>query len=144
MNKNGNGIGLLLSKSMCAALTMILAACLFVAGAFAEPGCGDRCRCHHGPMDSGHSKGKPIPSSADFCNGDPMIPCDLESNPASRFLKFIPDSVGVNQIPTAGPANMAADCQTDGLTLSGAAAFRPWPEKPRTAPLYLQKASFLI
>lgn len=146
MNKNGTGIGLLLSKSMCVALAMVLAACLFAAGAFAEPVCGDGCRCHHGPMDTGHSssKGHSIPSSADLCNGDPMIPCGFESSPASRFTDFIPVSVGVNQLPTVGPANLAVDCDTDGLHFSGEAAFQPWLEKSRSAPLYLQNASFLI
>ena len=94
MNKNAAGIGLLISKAMCVALTLILGASLFAAGAFAQSGCGEKCWCHSSPMDMHHSKGELIPLSAGFCNGDPMIPCDLETGQSSELPEFILCSVG--------------------------------------------------
>ena len=144
MIKNGTGIGLSILKSMCVALTLLLIGSAFAAGAVNDSGCGVRCRCHHNLMNMNHSTGQPIPLSPDLCKGDPMIPCDLESSPASRLPDFIPGSVGVNLKSTTVAADMSVDCETHCPVLSGDAAYQPWRAKPRSAPLYLQNASFLI
>ena len=144
MNKNGAGIGLFLSKPMCIALTLVLTTCLFATGAYADSGCGDRCRCHHGPTDTGHAKGNLIPASVDLCNGDSMTPCDLESNPAPRFPEFIRGSVSVNMASTAVSPDMPADCLTEIFEFKGWAFYQSEWEKARSAPLYLQNEAFLI
>ena len=144
MIKDGTGIGLSILKAMCVALTLLLVAGAFAAGAVTDSGCGVRCRCHHNPMNMDHSKGQSIPLSPDLCKGDPMIPCDLESSPASRLPEFIPGSGGVNLKSTTVAADMTIDCETDCPAFSGDTAYHPWRVKPRFAHLYLQNASFLI
>ncbi len=144
MNKNAAGIGLFLSKAMCVVLTLILGASLFAAGAFAESGCGEKCRCYSSPMEMHHFKGERTPLSAGFCNGDPMIPCDLKAGQSSELPEFIRCSVGGNQPNTAGPASANNDFLTDRHDFRGKDAYQfLWGNSP-SAPIYLQNASILI
>jgi len=94
MNKNAAGIGLFISKAICVALTLVLGVSLFAGGAIAESHCGKKCCTQSSPMDMHHSKGKTKPSSAGFCNGDPMVPCDLETGQSSELPEFILSSAG--------------------------------------------------
>jgi hypothetical protein len=144
MIKDGTGIGLSPLKSMCIAIALVLVASAFAVGAITDTGCGVKCRCHSNPMNMDHPKGQPTPSSPDLCNGNPMIPCDLESNPVSGLPEFIPVSVSVNLTQTAAQADSTAECVSDGPALCSAAAIHIGREKPLSAPLYLQKASLLI
>ena len=144
MIKNGPGTGISILKSMCVALTLLLIGSAFAAGAVTDSGCGVQCRCHLNPMKMDHSKEQPMPLPPDLCKGDPMIPCDFESSPASRLPEFIPGSVGVNLKSTTVVADMTVDCETDCPVFGGDAVCQPWRVKPRSAPLYLQNASFLI
>ncbi len=143
MNKNASGIGLFISKALCVALTLVLGVGL-TAGAFAESGCGENCRCHSSPMDMHHSKGDLIPLSAGFCNGDPMVPCDLEAGQSSALPEFILSSVGGNSSNPVGAAGTNADFLTDRHDHRGAYDVQFGRTNSQSAPLYLQNASILI
>ncbi len=144
MIKNHAGIGLFISKAMCVALTLVLGSSLFAAGAFADLGCGEKCRCHRSPMDMDHSKGDLIPLSADFCNGDPMIPCDLEAGQASELPADLALTDLSNLTYTDAPADMAADFFTDNFNFRGEASYQLVREKFQSASIYLKNVSFLI
>jgi hypothetical protein len=144
MNKNASGIGLFISKAICITLTLVLGVSLITAGAFAESGCGEKCRCHSSPMDLQHSKGDLIPLSAGFCNGDPMIPCDLEAGQSSALPEFFLSSVGGNPSNPVGSAGNNADFLTDRHDSRGAYDYQFVRTNSQSAPLYLQNASILI
>jgi len=144
MNKNAAGIGLFMLKALCVALTLVLGASFFAAGAFAKPGCGEKCRCHSHPIDRHHSKGDLIPLSAGFCSGNPMIPCDLESSRASDVPEFLLSSAGGGLPNTAGPAGIATGSLTGRHNFRGYEIYQLLREKSRSAPKYLQNLSFLI
>jgi hypothetical protein len=144
MNKNVAGIGWFMLKGICVALTLVLGVGPFAAGAIANSGCGKKC-CNPGkPMDMHHSKGEPVPSSAGFCNGDSMIPCDLESRRASDVPEFILSSAGGGSTNTARSASIEADSLIDHHRFGNADAYHLLREKSRSAPKYLQNLSFLI
>ena len=144
MNKKASGIGLFISKAICVALTLVLGVSLMTAGAFAESGCGEKCRCHSNPMDMHHSKGELIPLSAGFCNGDPMVPCDLEAGQSSALPEFILSSVGGNPSNPVGSAGNNADFLTDRHDSRAAYDFQFVRTNSQSAPLYLQNSSILI
>ena len=144
MIKRAAGIGPFMSKTFCVALTLILGVGLFATGAFANSACGGQCMCHSGPMDMNHAKGEQIPLSTDFCNGDPMIPCGLESGQTSDLPEFIPASVGDNLSPTAGLVNRIAGDRIDSFQLRHKTIDQFAGGKPQFEPLYLLKESFLI
>jgi hypothetical protein len=144
MNKNASGIGLFISKAICVALTLVLGVSLMTAGAFAESGCGEKCRCHSSPMDTHHSKGELIPLAAGFCNGDPMVPCDLEAGQSSALPEFILSSVGGNPSNPVGSAGNNADFLTDRHDSRAAYDFQFVRTNSQSAPLYLQNSSILI
>src|SRR5210317_1279439 len=102
MNKNAAGIGFFISKAICVALTLVLGVSLFAAGASAESRCGKKCCIQSSPMDMPHSKGKLKPSSAGFCNGNPMVPCDLKTGQSSELPEFILSSAGGGRPNTVG------------------------------------------
>jgi hypothetical protein len=144
MNKNAAVIGVFMLKAICLALTLVLGVSLFAASAFAGSGCGEKCRCHSRPMDMDHSKGEQIPFSSDFCNGTPMIPCDLESSRASDVPEFILGSAGGNLSTAVGLTGIATDPSTARHDFRGYDFYQHSREKSRSAPIYLQNLSFLI
>ena len=144
MNKKTAGIRLLMLKGFCLALTLILGASLFAAGAFAESGCGEKCCSPSSPMDMHHSKGKLIPLSAGFCNGDPMVPCDLETGQSSELPEFILSAAGGGQPNTVGPAGIATGSPAGKHNFGGYEIYQLLREKSRSAPKYLQNLSLLI
>ena len=144
MNKKANGIGLFILKATCIALTFVLGTSLFAMGAFTVTGCGEKCRCHSRPMNMDHSNGDPIPIAADLCNGDPMIPCNFESDQTSGLPLFIPGSVGLNLTSTLCPADLTADFLAHRSDSRGEDSYQLVREQSRSAPIYLQNASFLI
>jgi len=143
MNKNAPGIGLFISKALCVALALVLGVSL-TAGAFAESGCGEKCRCHSSPLDMHHSREDLIPLSAGFCNGDPMVPCDLEAGQSSALPEFILSSVDGNRSNPVGSAGTNADFLTDRHDHRGAYDVQFGRTNFQSAPLYLQNASILI
>jgi len=144
MNKKTAGIRLLMLKGFCLALTLILGASLFAAGAFAGSGCGEKCCSPSSPMDMHHSKGELIPLSAGFCSGDPMIPCNLETGQSSGLPEFIPGSVGGNLTYSDGPVDILADSFSNRFNLRSEAPYLLVQGKLQSAPIYLQNVSFLI
>jgi hypothetical protein len=144
MNKNAAGIGLFMLKGFCIALTLVLGVSLFAAGASAASGCGKKCCTQSSPMDMHHSKGKLIPLSAGFCNGDPTVPCDLETGQSSELPEFILSSVGGGPPNTVGSTGIATGSLTDKHDLRGNDYIQFVPENSRSAPIYLQNSSILI
>lgn len=144
MNKRADGIGIYVLKTMCVTLTLVLATGLFAAGAITEAGCGEKCMCHRQPMNMGHPTSGPVPFSADLCNGDPLIPCNLKSSQTSELPQFIPGSSGDNLPPTGGPEALIADSVTGSDDSGGMISYNISRERSRSAPIYLQNASFLI
>jgi hypothetical protein len=144
MNKNVAGTGWFMLKGICVALTLVLGLSLFAAGAIADSECGKKC-CHHGkPMGMHHSRGALKSSPAGFCNGDPIIPCDLESRRASDVPEFILSSAGGDPTNTAPSASIEADSLIDSHRFENSGATHLWGGKYRSAPIYLQNLSFLI
>ena len=144
MNKNDAGIGYFISKAICLALTLVLGMSLFTAGAIADSRCGKKCCTQSSPMDMHHSNGKLKPSSAGFCNGDPMVPCDLETGQSSELTEFILCSVCGNQPNTVGLARTNSDSLTDRHDFRGDGHYQFVRENSRAAPIYLQNSSILI
>ena len=144
MNKNTAGIGSIMLKGICVALTLVLGVSLFAAGAIAESRCGKKCCTQSSPMDMHHSKGELIPLSAGFCNGDPMIPCDLEAGQSSVLPEFILCSAGGNPPNTVGSAGTNAGFLTDRHDHRGNYDYQFVRENSQSAPLYLQNSSILI
>ena len=144
MNKNATGTGLFKFKVMCVAVTLVLGVSLFAAGAIAESRCGKKCCTQSSPMDMHHSKGNPKPSSAGFCNGDPMVPCDLKGGKSSALPEFILSSAGDGLPNTAGPAGIATGSLTDKHDCRGNDYYQFVAENSRSAPIYLQNLSLLI
>lgn len=144
MNKNTAGIGSFMLKGICVALTLVLAASLFAAGASADSRCGKKCCIQSSPMDMHHSKGKLKPSSAGFCNGDPMVPCDLKTGQSSELSEFILSSAGGGQPNTVGSTGIATGSLTDRHDFRGNDHYQFVPENSRSAPIYLQNSSILI
>jgi len=144
MNKNTAGIGSFMLKGICVALTLVLAASLFAAGASADSRCGKKCCIQSSPMDMHHSKGKLKPSTAGFCNGDPMVPCDLKTAQSSELPEFILSSAGGGQPHTVGPAGPHTDSLTDRHDFRGKDSYQLVRENFPSAPIYLQNASILI
>ena len=144
MNKNAAGIGLFISKTMCVALTLILGVSLFAAGAIADSGCGKKCCIQSSPMDMHHSKGKLKPTSAGFCNGDTMVPCDLKTGRSAELPEFILSSAGSGQAYTVGSTGIATDTLADNHGFRGNDYYQFVPENSRSAPIYLQNSSILI
>ena len=144
MNKNAAGIGFFISKAICLALTLVLGVSLFAGGARAVSRCGKKCCAQSSPMDMHHSNGKLKPSSAGFCNGDPMVPCDLETGQSSELPDFILSSAGGGQPNTVGSTSLATGSLADKHDFKGNDADQFVPENSRSAPLYLQNSSILI
>ncbi len=144
MNEVANGIGSFLSKAACMALTLILATSLFVAGAYAELGCSENCCCHRNTMDMHHSKEMRVNLSNGFCNGNPVIPCDIETGQSTKLPNFILLSPDANQPNTV----VSTGTNTDFLIQRNASraryyyqsVYRNYP----SAPIYLQNSSFII
>jgi hypothetical protein len=95
-------------------------------------------------MDMHHSKGKLKPSSAGFCNGDPMVPCDLETGHSSDLPEFILSSAGGGQPNNVGSTGIATGSLTDKHDFRGNDYDQCVPENSRSAPIYLQNSSILI
>ena len=144
MNKNVTGIGWFMLKGICVALALVLGVSLFAAGAIADSGCGNQCCNSDKPMGMHHSKGTLKPSPAGFCNGDSMIPCDLESRRASDVPEFILSSAGGDPTNTAPSTSIEADSPIDHHRFGNSDAYHLLREKFRSAPIYLQNLSFLI
>ena len=146
MNKNATGTGLFKFKVMCVAVTLVLGVSLFAAGAIAESRCGKKCCTQSSPMDMDmhHSKGNPKPSSAGFCNGNPMAPCDLETGQSSELPEFILSSAGGGQTNTVGSTGIATGSLTDKHACRGNDHYQFVAENCRSAPIYLQNVSILI
>jgi len=144
MNKNTAGIGSIMLKGICVALTLVLGVSLFAAGAIAESRCGKKCCTQSSPMDMHHSKGNPKPSSAGFCNGNPMVPCDLETGQSSELPEFILSSAGGGQTNTVGSTGIATGSLTDKHDCRGNDYYQFVAENSRSAPIYLQNLSLLI
>ncbi len=144
MNKNATGIGFFISKAIYVALTLVLGVSLFAAGAIADSRCGKKCCTQSSPMDMHHSKGKLKPSSAGFCNGDPMVPCDVKTGQSSELPEFILSSAGGGQPDTVGSTGIATGSHTDKHEFRGNHHYQFVPENSRSAPIYLQNLSFLI
>ena len=144
MNKNAAGIGSFMLKGICIALTLVLGVSVFAAGVSAETGCGEKCRCHDRPADRHHSQGELIPLPAGFCNGDPMVPCDLEAGQSSALPEFIMSSAGGGLPNTAGSAGIANGSLTGKHDFRGYQIYQFLREKSRSAPKYLQNLSLLI
>ena len=144
MNKNAAGIGSFTLKGICIVLTLVLGVSLFAAGASADSGCGQKCRCHSRPTDRHHSKGDRIPLSAGFCAGNPMIPCDLESSRASDVPAFILSAAGGGLPNTVGSTSIATGSPTGKHHLRGYEIYQLLREKSASAPKYLQNLSLLI
>ena len=131
-------------KAICLALPLVLGVSVFATGAFAESGCGEKCRCHSHPMDMHHAKEALMPLSSDFCNGDPLIPCNLESRRASEPPELIMGSADGNLSTAVGPPGIAIDSSPVGHDFRGYDFDQFFRKKSRTAPIYLQNLSFLI
>ena len=144
MNKDVAKVGLFISKATCVALTLILGMSLFAAGAYAELGCGEKCCCHHSTMDMHHSKEKRVNISAGFCNGSPMIPCDLETGQSSELPDFILLSVGADQSNTVPPIGTNTDFVIDRYDSRAIYQYQSVRENSPSAPIYLQNSSFII
>ena len=144
MNKNATGIGLLISKATCVALSLILGTSLFAAGAVVELGCGENCCCHRSTMDMQHSNEKRVKLSAGFCDGDPMIPCDLETGQPSELPDFILFSVGANQPNTVVSTGTNTDLLIDRQDSRAGYHYQSVHENSPSAPIYLQNSSFII
>ena len=144
MNKDTTGIGLFISKATCVALTLILGTSLFAAGAFAELGCGENCCCHRSTMDMQHSKERRVNLSAGFYNGNPMIPCDIDTGQSSQLLSFVIVSVGVNQPNTVVSTGTNTDFLIDRHNSRAGCHYQSVRENSPSAPIYLQNASFII
>ena len=144
MNKEASGIGLFISKAICVALALILGTSLFAAGAFAELGCGKKCCCHRATMDMHHSKGKQITLSAGCCNGNPMIPCDLETGQSSELPDFVLFSVGANQPNTVAPTGTNTDLFIDRQDSRASYHYQSTRENSPSTPIYLRVLSILI
>jgi hypothetical protein len=95
-------------------------------------------------MDMHHSKGKLKPSSAGFCNGDPMVPCDLKTGQSFELSEFILSSAGGGQPNTVGSTGIATGSLTDRHDFRGNDHYQFVPENFRSAPIYLQNSSILI
>jgi hypothetical protein len=144
MNKRAIGIGSIMLKGICIALTLVLGVSLFAGGAIAESRCGKKCCTQSSPMDMHHSKGKTKPASAGFCNGDPMVPCDLETGQSSELPEFILSSAGGEQLNNGGSTGIAPGSLTDKHDFRGNDYYQFVPENSRSAPIYLQNSSILI
>lgn len=144
MNKDATGIGLLISKATCVALALILGTSLFAAGAFAELGCDENCCCHRSTMEMHDSKEKRVSVSAGFCNGNPMIPCDLETGQSSQLPNFILFSVGANQPNTVVTTGTNTDFLIDRHESRAGYHDQFVRENSPSAPIYLQNSSFII
>jgi hypothetical protein len=144
MNKDTTGIGLFISRATCVALALILATSLFAAGAFAELGCGEKCCCHRSTTDMHHSRGKQITLSVGFCDGNPMIPCDLETGQSSELPYFILLSVGAGQPNTVPLTGTNTDFVIDRYDSRAIYHYQSVQDSPPPAPIYLQNSSFII
>ena len=144
MNKDTTGIGLFISKAACVVLALILGTTLFVAGAYAELGCGENCCCHRSTMDMHHSKEMRVNVSAGFCNGNPMIPCDLETGQSSQLPNFILFSVGANLPNTVVTTGTNTDFLIDRHDSRASYHYQSVRENSPSAPIYLQNSSFII
>jgi hypothetical protein len=144
MNKNAAGIGLSMLKGICVALTLVLGVSLFAAGAIADSGCGKKCCIQSSPVDMHHSKGKLKPSSAGFCKGDPIVPCDLKTGQSSELPEFILSLAGGGQPNTVGSTGIATGSLTGKHDFRGNHHYQFVPENSRLAHIYLQNLSILI
>ena len=144
MNKDGAGIGLFISKATCVALALILGTSLFAAGAHAELDCAENCCCHRSAMDMHHSKEMRVNLSAGFCNGNPMIPCDIETGQSSQLPNFILFSVGANPPNTVVSAGANTDLLIDRHDSSAGYHYQSVRKNSLSAPIYLQNSSFII
>ena len=144
MNKDATGIGLFISKATCLALTLILGMSLFAAGAFAELGCGENCCCHRSTMDMHHSKEMRVNLSADFCNGNPMIPCDIETGQSSQLPNFILFSLDNNQPNTAVSTGTNTNFIIDRHDSRAGYHHQFMRKNSPSTPIYLQNSSFII
>ncbi|MGD9290204.1 MAG: hypothetical protein PVG74_21470 [Desulfobacterales bacterium] len=144
MNQKPNGIGSITSKGICVALTLVLAASLFAAGAAAEAGCGKKCCKQSSQMNMHHFQGKLTPSSAGACNGTATAPCDLKTGPFSESPEFLLGSTGPSLLSSVGPANLETDFLSDHHGCANDEVYQQTRRKGRSAPLYLQNLSFLI
>ena len=144
MKKDAAGIGLFISKATCIALTLILGTSLFVAGAYAELGCGENCCCHRSTTDMHHYKKMRVNLSTGFCNGNPMIPCDIKTGQSAQlpiFYLFSPDASQPNTV-------VSTDTNTDFLIDRHASRaiyhYQSVRKNYPSAPIYLQNSSFII
>ena len=131
-------------KGICVALTLVLAASLFAAGAAADSRCGKKCCTQSSPMNMHYPQGKLKPSSSGGCNGDAMVPCDLRTGQFSELPEFILGSTGASPLSSIGPANLETEFLTDNHSSGNYDVHQQSRRKGRSTPIYLQNLSFLI
>ncbi len=131
-------------KGICVALTVILAASLFAAGAAADSSCGKICCTQSSQMNMHHSQGKLKPSSAGACNEAATVPCDLKTGQFSELPKFILGSAGSSPLSFIGPVNLDTHFLTDNHSYGNYNVYQQSRLKGPSTPIYLQNLSFLV
>ena len=144
MKKHTAGVGLFVSKAICVALILILGTSLFVAGGYAELGCGENCCCHRSTMDRHHSKEIRVNLSTGFCKGNPMTPCDIETGQSTQLPNFILSSPDASQPKTVVSTGTNTDFLINGHTSRARYHYQSVRKNYPSTPIYLQNSSFII
>ena len=144
MIKNSSGKRLLMFKTACIALALMLCGILFTTGVSADPGCGVKCCCQSTSVNQHHNSVKQIRSSMGCCTGAPVVPCDLEAAPSFELPEFTISSIGNSFSNAIGLTGILTDSLGDQHDYRVKFSFQFVREKSKSPPIYLQNLSFLI
>ena len=144
MNKITTITRLILLKTVCTVMVIILGGSLFAAGALGTGGCGMKCCCQTGSAHLQPAAGQQMQSPTGCCTGIPLNPCDLQSTNPFELPEIVLAVCSDDFSKAGGPA--AALTDANGRRQSPGTDFISQVMDPKfnSPPLYLQNLAFLI
>lgn len=144
MKKVSNRTRLILLKTGCTVLAIVLFSSLFAAGAMSADGCRLKCCCQSQPIHIQSSVDVQLRAPMGCCSGNPQSPCDLQSARPFELPEIILTSNNTNNTNFGGPIVVLTDSKIDWLCHGSNLISQVIVPKFNSPPLYLQKSTFLI
>ena len=135
---------LILLKTICAGLALVLGVGLFGNAAMGSNSCGMKCCCHSGATQMKPSTEMQMRSSMGCCSGASLSPCDMQGAepvdlPETALASWRPNLTGADGSNVVHTAFIEL-----GQHISNNYPSQTLDPQFNSPPLYIQKLSFLI
>ena len=144
MNRATLGKRLIVLKSVCTVMVLVLGAGLFSSAAMGSDDCGMKCCCRSGSTLLQTSSEMQMRSQMGCCSGKSVKPCDLKGAKPVDMPELAVFSWRIKlfsaDYATSGSAALDDNCQYTGRKILSPTRV----PKFNSPPIYLQKVSFLI